>query len=64
VLLEVCGRAIFTFAPEAPFVLSHGNPPRDRWGDRPKILAMRGARPASTLAPPLVPSGEGDRETP
>jgi hypothetical protein len=61
-LLEVRGGAILTLATEATSVLSHGNPAWDRWGDGPRIPAMRGARPGSTLAPPLVSSG-GDRET-
>jgi hypothetical protein len=59
----VRGGAILTLATEVPSVLSHGNPPRDRWSDRPRIPAMRGARPASTLAPPLVSSRWGGRET-
>jgi hypothetical protein len=50
----VRGGAILTLATEATSVLSHGNPAWDRWGDGPRIPAMRGARPASTLAPPLV----------
>jgi hypothetical protein len=54
VRLEVRGGAILALATEASTGLSHGNPPRDRWGDGPRVLAMRTARPASTLAPPLV----------